>query len=541
MFLTRVAYLYIIHYPATKLNTPLPQASLFLPHIKTNTMKKRWIGILGFLAGFIWYCSADKAAQKPSGEALSRQYCGSCHQYPEPGLLDKSTWRQYVLPRMGYMMGIYDQQLNRDSLLEKGIGGERVLAANIFPAQALLNEGDWQAIVAYYLAQAPDTLASTSLSGQGQLSLFQAQFPDYFLSPPSTTLVDAFEGGIYLGDAHSQSLFVFDPDLNLQQQAKLGEGIVSLMAFQEAFLVTVMGSFSPTDAPSGSLLVLPTQSGLPPKIGIRELQRPVHTAFGDLNGDQKTDLVISEFGKWTGRLAWWSMDANGAYEPHLLRSKPGAIRSVLHDLNGDTHLDILALFGQGDEGIFAYYNDGRGQFTEKRLLTFPASYGSSYFDLFDFDGDDQLDIIYTAGDNADYLPLRKPYHGIRIFKNEGEGQFREALFYPYQGAYKAIPADFDQDGDLDMAAISFFPDFARQESGFLYLENQGDGQFSPKTFAQSSMGRWISMDAADVDQDGDLDIVLGSLAFEVVPDQGELARWVENGIPFVLLNNQHIY
>ena len=27
------------------------------------------------------------------------------------------------------------------------------------------------------------------------------------------------------------------------------------------------------------------------------------------------------------------------------------------------------------------------------------------------------------------------------------------------GAYNAIPRDFDKDGDLDIAAISFFPDF----------------------------------------------------------------------------------
>ncbi|HMQ48506.1 MAG TPA: VCBS repeat-containing protein [Saprospiraceae bacterium] len=504
-------------------------------------MKKRWIGVAGFIACFIWYCKSDPSAQQLPGEALSRQYCSSCHQYPEPNLLDKSTWQQYILPRMGYMMGIYDGQFHRDSLIEKGAGGERVKAANVFPAQALLSETKWQAIVSYYLENAPDSLPHLDAVAPQPLSLFKAQFPAYFLSPPSTTLVDAFEGGIYVGDAHSQSLYVFDQKLNLQQQAKLGQGIVSLMAFQEAFLVTLMGSFSPTDAPSGSLIALPTQAGLSPKIGIRDLQRPVHTAFGDLNGDQKTDLVIAEFGKWTGQLAWWSLNEQGSYDAHPLRSKSGAIRSVLQDMNGDKHLDIVALFGQGDEGIFVYYNDGQGRFSEKRLLAFPASYGSSYFDLFDFDGDALPDIIYTAGDNADYPPLVKPYHGIRIFKNEGEGQFREVLFYPYPGAYKAIPTDFDQDGDIDIAAISFFPDFAHQGPGFIYLENQGDGEFSPKTFPQAAMGRWITMDASDVDQDGDTDIVLGSLAFEVVPDGGELAKWVENGIPFVLLDNQYIH
>ncbi|MCO6488500.1 MAG: VCBS repeat-containing protein, partial [Phaeodactylibacter sp.] len=106
-------------------------------------------------------------------------------------------------------------------------------------------------------------------------------------------------------------------------------------------------------------------------------------------------------------------------------------------------------------------------------------------------------------------------------------------------AYGAVARDFNQDGTLDIAAISFFPNFEKQPNeSFFFLENDGRGNYKPHTFPQAGLGRWIVMDAGDIDQDGDEDIVLGSLAFEVIPDGGEVERWVNNGIPFVVLRNQ---
>jgi hypothetical protein len=46
------------------------------------------------------------------------------------------------------------------------------------------------------------------------------------------------------------------------------------------------------------------------------------------------------------------------------------------------------------------------------------------------------------------------------------------------------------------------------------------------------------MDMGDLEGDGDIDLLLGPLTFEVVPDRGETARWVKNAIPFVVLENK---
>ncbi|MBX2877173.1 MAG: VCBS repeat-containing protein [Saprospiraceae bacterium] len=433
---------------------------------------------------------------------------------------------------MGYLLGRYED-ISRDSLIEiQGI-------ASIFPEEPLISEPVWNSIQNFYLTAAPKQLPK----GLGSDSLqntqrFKAKFPNYFLSPPSSTLVQFGSGGeIYVGDANTRNLFLFNSNLQLINNATVREGAVHLDEEEEDIKLTVMGSFSPTDNPNGFILALPKDGKRAPYLLIDSLQRPVHSSYADFNGDGLTDIVISEFGKWTGSLSWWRNLGEQNYQEELLRGKAGATKTVPYDLDLDGDLDILALMAQGDEGIYWYENKGQGVFVEKTLLQFPASFGSSYFELVDWNKDGWMDILYTAGDNADYPPIEKPYHGIYIFQNMGAQKFEQVFFHHLPGAYKAIIEDFDLDTDLDIAAISFFPNFAeRPESSFIYLENKAGG-FQPTTIPQSTNGRWISMDVGDPDQDGDLDLIIGSLAFEVVPPSPLLQKWVDNGIPFILLEN----
>ncbi len=250
------------------------------------------------------------------------------------------------------------------------------------------------------------------------------------------------------------------------------------------------------------------------------------------------DVVTCEFAKWTGKLSWWKNLGNGNFERTILRNKPGAVKAYIKDWNNDGKNDIIALFGQGDEGIFIYYNQGDGKFSEEAVLHFPPSYGSTFFNLYDFNNDGFDDIIYTAGDNADFPPILKHYHGIYIYLNDGQNHFTQDKFLQLNGAYGAIPADYDGDGDIDIAAISFFPDYQNQpDESFVYYENDGTGNYTLSTIDNPTMGRWIVMDAGDYDGDGDKDIILGSLAFEVIPDNGLVEKWVKDGIPFILLEN----
>jgi mono/diheme cytochrome c family protein len=513
-------------------------------------MNRYWYFLLLLSSFFVWLgaCKSGNQTSTESaattlvrGEALAKVRCAACHAYPDPALLPQNTWKSYILPRMGYMMGIYPDDTTRNSLIEKGLAEEKVIAAGVFPEKPQISEEDWAAIQAFYLGKAPLDFPPYEIAAvEPDQQQFVIKMPEYRLSPPSSTMVHiAKTGGIYLGDANSKAMYFFDKTLKLQKAANVKEGAVDIAEMEDRLLITVMGSFSPTDAPNGFVFQLPTSPQLQPLVLIDNLQRPVQTVWADLNGDKRLDAVICEFSKYTGTLGWWEQAADGHFEKHLLGNRPGAISSYLRDVNQDGKMDIIALFGQGDEGIFAYINTGNGQFKEVSWLRFPPSYGSSFFTLYDFNADGHEDILYTCGDNADYSPVLKPYHGIRIFTNDGKNHFKESWFYPMHGAYKALPGDFDQDGDVDLAAIAFFPDFSKAlPTSFVYLENKGKMQYKGSTFPSANLGRWITMDSGDYDLDGDEDLVLGSLAFEVIPDRGEVGKWVERGVPFVVLENR---
>jgi hypothetical protein len=99
--------------------------------------------------------------------------------------------------------------------------------------------------------------------------------------------------------------------------------------------------------------------------------------------------------------------------------------------------------------------------------------------------------------------------------------------------------DFDEDGDLGIAAIYFFPDYkTAPEESFVYLRKDGKNHFTASTFSGSARGRWMVMDTGDLDGDGDTDIVLGSCVFETNEDGKKYeSRWWDKGTALLILKN----
>jgi hypothetical protein len=217
------------------------------------------------------------------------------------------------------------------------------------------------------------------------------------------------------------------------------------------------------------------------------------------------------YGNRTGRFSWFEGKPDSSLEEHVLLDHSGSMYCHVRDFNRDGKPDIAVLVAQELEMLILFLNQGKGQFGSQIVFQKPPVFGHSWFEPVDFNKDGHLDLVVVNGDNGEYESPIKNYHGIRILLNDGDLQFREAFFYPINGAYKALARDFDDDGDLDMAAISYFPDYVKSpRESFVYLENLGDLRFKASTFPQCISGRWLVMDAADLDGDGDLDIVLGS-------------------------------
>ena len=195
--------------------------------------------------------------------------------------------------------------------------------------------------------------------------------------------------------------------------------------------------------------------------------------------------------------------------------------------------------GQHLESFHLFLNDGAGGFTERQVFRRQPAFGHTHFELADFDDDGRPDLLVTNGDAGEYPSPPKAFHGVRILLQRDGLHFREAFFFPLPGAYRALARDFDGDGDLDVAAVSWFPDYARSpEDGFVLLENRGGMRFAPTTIPEHADGRWLTLDAGDLDADGDEDLVLGSALRGAgqIP-RAVMAHWEERALPFLVLEN----
>ncbi|GJM29803.1 MAG: hypothetical protein DHS20C17_24380 [Cyclobacteriaceae bacterium] len=508
----------------------------------------------------IWSCSGDKSLNDHknldltpsglSGSELAKIHCGGCHALVAPELLSKSSWKEDVLPYMGFRLGIHSENPAPDSIFGLAMGDTILKKAGI-PETPVIASEDWNKIVDYFITNAPDTILPPTRHTPIAVGLkhFVYKRTLYSLQPPNTSMVKILpeNRGIVFGDGkrNIKKLTFLTPELRMDYDLTFGKVPIHYYEKSDTVYLTTIGeSIYPDDTPGGVLQKLfkqeRDQGYNTTDLLIPDLQRPVFMAYGDLNNDGTEDIVSCEFGNLTGKLVWFNNLGGNKYSKHVLRDQPGVVTAIIKDLDQDGHRDIIALAAQGDEGVFFYKNNGDNSFTESRLLTFSPLFGSQYIELADFNNDGFEDIIYSCGDNADKTPILKSFHGVYIFLNDGNLRFSQAYFYQLNGAYKAIPRDFDLDGDLDIAAISFFPDYySYPEEGFVYLENRGGFEFTDYTFRESINGRWMVMDAADMDTDGDIDIVLGSnVSFKTKNDTtGLSARWAAIGPSVIVLEN----
>ncbi|RFZ84397.1 VCBS repeat-containing protein [Mucilaginibacter terrenus] len=457
------------------------------------------------------------------GKALSAVYCKSCHMYPEPSLINKAKWKN-VFPQMGLRLGI--KQHRGESYMGSLRGTDLVV-----PSKPAMNDEQWQHIIDFYIAAAPEHLSSQSRSIPitRQLPFFNIiASPAKFSAPKvlatyvkiDTTVKPA---RIFVANSLKNQLLLLDQHLKVIDSIATNGPVVDMSFYKGDMLVCTIGKElgANSDKLGNVYRLHVSHSGklnFDAKPMFSNLARPVQVLAADINGDSYTDYLLCEFGSLKGDLCWMENKHNGSFTKHVISDLPGAIKAYVEYAPGKKLPDLWVMFAQGEEGIYHFINKGDGHFEKQQILRFPAVYGSSYFELTDVNRDGYKDIVYTCGDNGNASLVLKPYHGVYVYVNDTHGRYTKQFFYPINGCYKAIALDFDNDGKVDLATASLFTDARQPEEGFVYLHNTGGEHFKPYAMPRdTAFERAVTLDAGDLNGDGKPDLLIGNAYFDIGP------------------------
>nr|WP_257469951.1 FG-GAP-like repeat-containing protein [Prochlorococcus marinus] len=229
----------------------------------------------------------------------------------------------------------------------------------------------------------------------------------------------------------------------------------------------------------------------------------------DLDGDGDLDIVSASINDDT--IAWY--ENNGAADPSftaadIATNADYALGVHIADMDGDGDLDIVSA-SQLDDTIAWYENDGAANPTFTAAdIATSADHATSLY-VADMDGDGDMDIL-SSSENDDT---------IAWYENDGAANptFTAAdIATSADGAWSVKAADMDGDGDLDIISASF------NDDTIAWYENNGaaDPAWTATDIATSADGA-RAVTIADIDGDGDLDIISASANDDTI-------AWYEN-------------
>jgi hypothetical protein len=179
------------------------------------------------------------------------------------------------------------------------------------------------------------------------------------------------------------------------------------------------------------------------------------------------------------------------------------------DVDGDGDIDLLGALNFG--GGRLWRNDGAGGFTQFVDMVPlppppPLHSRSRSCALFDADGDGDLDALFGGGGTVYSFPSLSA-----LFRNDGTGSFTPSATIPSHPindsfeTHSLAVGDCDGDGDPDVVVC--------RGNGSRYWRNDGTGTFVDHTAAAFPAGTSGPGTLADVEPDGDLDLVSNAALF----------------------------
>jgi hypothetical protein len=296
-------------------------------------------------------------------------------------------------------------------------------------------------------------------------------------------------------------------------------------------LVSSMGEVFPNNDKIGSVVILENDGhqNFTAHWILRNVARVTDIRAADFNGDGKLDLVVGQFGYDQGEIRWMERKGPWEFESHNLLNLSGTINVAVADFNGDGKPDIVAVVSQEWEEVWYFENEGAGNFSSRAIWSSTnEDYASSGLTVCDLDRDGRPDIVFSNGDGfgpAD-LPGPRPWHGVQWLENTGHGTFRFHRIGGLAGAYSPLGVDLDQDGNMDVIAVSAFNDWTKPDApSLVWFRNDGRMTFTPHVLAYEPI-ELLTVAAGNFDGTGRPSLITGGFhAYRPYERMSRITLW----------------
>lgn len=241
-------------------------------------------------------------------------------------------------------------------------------------------------------------------------------------------------------------------------------------------------------------------------------------ATADVNKDGLEDIYIGGAKGQSGELLLQTK--NGKFVGHNLTvfhddQNSEDLGLLFFDADNDKDLDLYVASGGNEYEIDSpelqdrlYFNDGLGNFKKKATSLPSMLTSSSCVKAGDLDADGDLD-LFVGGRlvPGQYPTAPRSY----ILQNDGKGKFKDITVQTNKDLISpgmvtdAVWSDFSGDGKDDLIIVGEFMAiraFENKNGSLTELENSSG--------LAESQGWWNTIKAGDMDNDGDIDYVLGN-------------------------------
>lgn len=229
--------------------------------------------------------------------------------------------------------------------------------------------------------------------------------------------------------------------------------------------------------------VFDTPAVLTSSVAVRQI------CVADFNNDSKLDIVVNQYNP--SILIFENLGGLNFSSPNTLLSGLASVENIsIADMDLDGDIDLMA--SSGTDNKIVWYDNTSGSFGTYQIISSSIT-NPSYSTLADLNNNGLNDILFYSNNNDQ----------LGWIMNLGQGVFSPENVLPISILYLANieTQDINNDGLLDIIAPHSFD--------LIWFENLGAGSFS-NTPNISNVGQNHLIASADLDVDGDYDIIFGN-------------------------------